>query len=64
MTKKYIGARMTPDERRKVQQLAEQANTTPSEVLRALVRAAVAVRPAQPAEATINIEIFQEETPC
>ena len=49
-----IGVRVTPDERRKVQELADQAGTTPSEVLRALVRAAVEVRPAQPAEATIT----------
>ena len=47
----YIGARVTPDERRKVLQLAEQANTTPSEVLRALVRAAETVRPV---EATVR----------
>ena len=50
----YVGVRMTPDERRKVAQLAEQANTTPSEVLRALVRAAVDMKPAQPAQATIQ----------
>ena len=41
----YIGARVTPEERLKVQQLAQQANTTPSEVLRTLVRAAVEVKP-------------------
>ena len=47
----YIGARVTPEERLKVQQLAQQANTTPSEVLRTLVRAAVEVKPL---EATIT----------
>jgi putative heme iron utilization protein len=45
---------MTYAERRKVQELAEQAGVTSSEVLRALVRAAVEVKPAQPAEATIR----------
>jgi predicted transcriptional regulator len=40
-----LSVRVTLDEQRKVQQLADQARTTPSEVLRALVRAAVTVRP-------------------
>ncbi len=52
---------MTLEERQKIAQLANQARISPSEVLRALVRAAVDVRPAQLAEATIDVEKFHEE---
>ena len=61
MADKYVGARMTLEERQKIAQLANQARISPSEVLRALVRAAVDVRPAQLAEATIDVEKFHEE---
>lgn len=40
-----LSVRMTLDEQRKVQQLAERAQTTPSEIMRALVRAAGEVQP-------------------